>query len=232
MSAPSRGYTALMLKLGKSVASSAAGGGIGLGLWVLEMAEIKLPPFLLWILGLLALAMVIYGISPWLVTLWRRGSQIHFRSPFFLVTATQRPETTPEALAVLADGWIFRRSNDGARVLVEHRGVYKIMEADAYAYFEKLRDIEKQRVIDKWRRLRVVYWPKHKMTRDLPGVYEVVPVYFDPEGIAWRKDDIASQPEPAKIRLQRDRPDVWGFFIGESPEVYEKKYPGKLPYER
>lgn len=104
---------------------------------------------------------------------------------------------------------------------------FAIMDFAAYDYYDRaLNDNERQTVRNQWRTSKryPFHWTK-KM------VYDLVPVYLDPEGYPWRKAQIQELQEPARRRLKNERPDVWGFFEGEPEAAYLTKYPGRLPYD-
>ncbi len=62
-------------------------GGFGLGIimWVLEMADVALPSWLLIIVGLIALGMVVFGSIPIAVSAYHGIQRVKPRTPFVIV---------------------------------------------------------------------------------------------------------------------------------------------------
>lgn len=128
------------------------------------MWNVELHPVLVVGVFIVSLMLIAYGLSP----LWeqarhwtRRIRRVRLRSPFFI---SNQPSKPAEPTSWQVGGWTFRKPEaDGGRVLVHRNGSsYRIMEADAYEYFEKLSDAEKIRIVERWGWFRSVYWLKHR----------------------------------------------------------------------
>ncbi len=71
----------------KRPVTAISGFGIGLFMWVLEVAEVKLPIPLLVFWGIVAFGMVIYGSIPISVLVLNRVRKLRIRSPIMLATS-------------------------------------------------------------------------------------------------------------------------------------------------
>jgi len=166
----------------------------------------------------LSVPAAVYIAWPWIRSTVPTVRRARLRSPIFL-----KSDLTPaRSIPLDTSDWTFTETGDG-RVAVTRGSTIRLLELDGYRYYvEALRDNEREAIHRQWGRLRKPHWT-------LEELFEIIPVYTDPEGIAWRKSEIAHLPDPAKMRLKTERPDVWGFALGD-PD-FRNKYPGKLPYD-
>lgn len=71
--------------MGKKPYTAIAGFGIGLVMWILEMADATIPLMLLIILGVVALGMVVFGGIPIVISVSHGLHRVKFRTPVTIV---------------------------------------------------------------------------------------------------------------------------------------------------
>lgn len=71
------------------------GFGMGLIMWILEVADVSMPMWLLITLGVIALGMVIFGGIPMVIGISRNLHRIRFRTP---ITISRHEDETSEAM--------------------------------------------------------------------------------------------------------------------------------------
>lgn len=90
--------------MGKRPTTAIGGFGLGLIMWILEMAEVKIPTLILVILGLIAISMVFYGGWPILKRLWQKLKQLQFQSP--IITNRTNKSDSSVKKSQLPQSWL------------------------------------------------------------------------------------------------------------------------------
>lgn len=130
-------------------------GGLGLGIvmWVLEMADVALPTWLLIIVGLFAFGMVVFGTVPVVVSLYHGIQQVKPRMPFVIVPsgAVKAPqEEVTQEVKLDKLGLVIKAINEAQEItpkgkdvpvyITDANGLTKIFATELKDILDKLQD--------------------------------------------------------------------------------------------